>query len=236
MSTAASDEYVRWSADGLPLAVEYSSAVMQDIRAAVMDGYYKIPHGGIEVGGVLYGRARGGVVRIEAHRPLACEYAAGPSFVLSERDRAVLAGMLTGVPADEGLGTTVPVGWYHSNNRSEIRLSEEDLDIHRTFFPERWHVCLVLRPERTKPVRAGFFLRGSDGTMSVGASPCEFTPAPAGRLKSPAPRAATAVEPGPGAGYPTARGKRRLVAFVVAALLLLIGFFAGVVVTLIFWR
>ncbi len=230
-----SEDHSRWTADGLPLAVEYSKAVMQDIRAAVMDGFYKIPHGGIEVGGVLYGRSDGNLVRIEAFRPLACEYAAGPSFSLSERDRAALARLLD--PAgDVDLRGMVPVGWYHSHTRSELRPSEEDLDIHREFFPKRWQVCLILRPERTKPVRAGFFVRDSDGSLKTESGDREFTLEAAGRAKGGLPRHASRVETAPMATGAEASHRRMWVAVAVAALFVLIGFFSGVVVTLIFWR
>ena len=230
-----SEDYSRWTADGLPLAVEYSKAVMQGIRAAVMDGFYKIPHGGIEVGGVLYGRTDENVVRIEAFRPLVCEYASGPSFSLSERDRAALVRMLD--PAgDEELRGMVPVGWYHSHTRSELHLSEEDLDIHREFFPNRWQVCLILRPERTKPVRAGFFVREPDGGLKAESSCQEFRLEAAGRVRGALFRHASPMEAAPAAASAKGSGSRMWVAVAVAALFVLIGFFTGVVVTLIFWR
>ena len=36
--------------------IEFSPDVMEAVRAAVVEGYYKLARGGVEVGGVLFGR------------------------------------------------------------------------------------------------------------------------------------------------------------------------------------
>lgn len=130
----------------------------------------------------------------------------------------------------------VPVGWYHSHTRSDLRLSEEDLDLHREFFPKRWQVCLILRPERARPLRAGFFVREADGSLKTGPSRLEFTPEASHRFKGFVSRQALPAEPAPASGGDRTSGHRLWVAVAVAALFVLIGFFTGVVVTLIFWR
>mgnify|MGYP001038798582 CR=1 FL=1 len=237
MTQDRSPSFERWAVDELPLAVEYSPAVMQDIRAAAVDGFYKIPHGGVEVGGVLFGERIPEGVRILAFRPIACQYATGPSFTLTEHDRAGLARLLETYTSEEGLRDLVPVGWYHSHTRSEVCLTESDLEIYNTYFPEPWQVSLVLRPERAAPVRAGFFAREPDGKVRAKSSYREFALAPEGRLKGsvqarspqppPPPRTETSAPP--------VRRTSRWVAWAVAALLLILGFFAGVVVTQIYW-
>ena len=232
-----SPSFERWAVDGLPLAVEYSPAVMQDIRAAAVDGFYKIPHGGVEVGGVLFGERISDGVRILAFRPIACQYATGPSFTLSENDRAGLARLLETYASEEDLRDLVPVGWYHSHTRSELCLTESDLEIYNTYFPEPWQVSLVLRPERAAPVRAGFFAREPDGKVRANSTYREFALAPAGRLKGPAharPSQPT-TPPQTEISTPPVRRTSRWVAWAVAALLLIVGFFAGAVVTQVYW-
>ncbi|MCL5743068.1 MAG: hypothetical protein M1541_03930, partial [Acidobacteria bacterium] len=80
----------------------------------------------------------------------------------------------------------IPVGWYHSHTRSEIFLSEADLEIHRRYFPESWQVALVLRPASMRPTRAAFFFRQADGSIRSDASYREFIVEPRPAL-APAP-------------------------------------------------
>jgi len=236
MTEDRSPSFERWSVDELPLAVEYPPAVMQDIRAAAVEGFYKIPHGGVEVGGVLFGERIPDGVRIMAFRPIACQYATGPSFTLSENDRAGLARLLETYSSEEGLRDLVPVGWYHSHTRGEVCLTESDLEIYNTYFPEPWQVSLVLRPERAAPVQAGFFVREPDGKVRANSSYREFTLAPAGRLKGPAqPRPQPSASPQTETFAPPVRRTSRWVSWAVAALLLIVGFFAGVVVAQVYW-
>jgi hypothetical protein len=151
--------------------------VLDQIRLAVMEAFFAIPRGGLEVGGVLFGQRREGLLRIEAFRMLECDHAAGPSFTLSEADHVRLRDLLDSA-AGAGL---LPVGWFRSRTRSEISLSEADAAIHDTYFREPWQVVLVLRPEVTRPTRAAFFAR-ADGLLCVSDSefllePWEGTPA-----------------------------------------------------------
>jgi proteasome lid subunit RPN8/RPN11/cell division protein FtsL len=143
------------------LEIEYSHEAVETVRAAVVEGFYKLARGGLEVGGVLFGQRSGDAVRIMASRPIACEHAFGPSFILSEKDAAGLKTLLDSAVNDAGLSGLVPVGWYHSHTRSELSLSEQDLKVYDRYFPEPWQVSLVLRPERLKPTRANFFVRGA---------------------------------------------------------------------------
>ncbi len=181
----------RWNPDGQPLTIEYSPSVMEGIRSAVVEGFYRLARGGIEVGGVLFGVKSGKSTRIQAFRPLESEYASGPSFLLSERDRQTLARLLDDAARDPELKGMAPVGWYHSHTRSEVFLSDEDHAIYDLYFPEPWQVSLVLRPERMKPVRAGFFVRESDGTVRKESSYEEFIVEPLGKKRA----AADGTEP-----------------------------------------
>jgi proteasome lid subunit RPN8/RPN11 len=175
--------------------IEFSADVMETVRAAVVAGYYKLARGGLEVGGVFFGCRNEHGVRIATARPITCQYAYGPSFVLSEGDRTGLALLLKRTASDPALEGLVPVGWYHSHTRSGFDLSAQDLDISARYFPEVWQVALVVCPERTGPTRGIFYVRARDG--SPRAEP-EFVlePQPVSRRVPPAPSAAPVrVEP-----------------------------------------
>lgn len=166
--------------------IEFAPDAMETVRAAVVEGYYKLARGGLEVGGVLFGRRSEHGVRIAAAHPIACQYAYGPLFVLSESDQAGLALLLEQSAGDPVLEGLVPVGWYHSHTRSGFDISAQDLDICARFFPEPWQVALVLCPDRMKPTRGVFYVQAEDG--SPRAEP-EFVlePQPGPRKMPPAP-------------------------------------------------
>jgi proteasome lid subunit RPN8/RPN11 len=155
-----------WNAAASPVTIEYSLVVIEEIRQVVAEGFQKLSRGGIEVGGLLYGVHEGQTVRIMAIRPAACEHAGGPSFRLSERDRAALHEQIRQDQEDQRLDGLVCVGWYVSHTRTEISLSESDREIFSTFFAKPWQVTLVVRPSRGGNMRAGFFVWEPGGTVN----------------------------------------------------------------------
>ena len=163
-----------WSAVASPVLIEYSLVVLEEIRREVAEGFQKLSRGGIEVGGLLYGMREGNTVRIMAIRPAACEHASGPAFRLSERDRAALREQMRLDQKDPRLEGLVRVGWYISHTRTEISLTESDQEIFATFFEQPWQVTLVVRPSRGGNMRAGFFVRESDGSVNATQSHLEF--------------------------------------------------------------
>jgi len=155
---------------------------MDQIRSATVNGYDCTPDGGVETGGILFGTQKNKVVRIMAWRPIACEYAKGPSFLLSDSDEAALAEALESWRDNPELAALEPVGWYHSHTRSEVLLSDADLKLFNRFFPLPWQVALVVRPFRMHAAntgncvaaRAGFFFRAPDGSIQSDSSYREF--------------------------------------------------------------
>ncbi len=177
---ALDGEFDFWQADGCAVRIDYSRTVMEELRLAACDGFNRLSHGGVEIGGVLFGVRDPDAVRILAHRALACEYAFGPSFTLWDNDRRALEVLLASPNTDSSLAGMQPVGWYHSHTRSEILLSEKDLQLYHQYFPEIWQIALVLRPYRFDPVRAGFFFREPDGSVQAASSRREFIVKPVG--------------------------------------------------------
>ena len=150
------------------MAIEGPPEVMEEVRAAVIWGYVRLAHGGLEVGGLLLGRMDGGTLHIAASRPILCEHAYGPTFTLSDSDLVGLAKLLESSSSEPGLEGLVPLGWYHSHTRSGLELSDRDLEVHNRWFPKAWQVALVLRPERGRPTRATFYVRDAQGLPRQG--------------------------------------------------------------------
>jgi hypothetical protein len=163
-----------WSVAESPVSIEYSLVVIEEIRHEVAEGFQRLSRGGIEVGGVLYGTLDGHTVRVLAMRPVACEHARGPAFLLSDRDRVLLNEQLVREKEEPSLEGLISVGWFLSHTRSEIALTESDLEIYSIFFPAPWQVTLVIRPGRGGSMRAGFFVREADGTVKTEPSYLEF--------------------------------------------------------------
>jgi len=163
-----------WSVTESPVMIEYSLVVIEEIRHEVAEGFQRLSRGGIEVGGVLYGTRDGRTVRVLAMRPIACEHARGPGFLFSDKDRVALNEQLAHDKEDPQLQDLISVGWFLSHTRSEIALTESDLEIFSIFFPAPWQVALVVRPGRGGSMRAGFFVREADGTVRGERSYLEF--------------------------------------------------------------
>jgi hypothetical protein len=186
---------------------------MEQIRASAMDAFFSLPHGGAEIGGVLWGTRSDGRVRILAARPLECEYALGPTFTLSGKDHARLAALLDDGCEDLGAQGWEPAGWYRSDTRSGILLSDRDVDIHNRYFPDPWHVALVVRPHAITAMRAGFFFREADGSIHADSSFSEFflEPLAAPIVEQPAAAAPVAEAASP----PAPRSRRRFLWFAI---------------------
>ena len=163
-----------WRATGRPLAIEYSRMVMEELRVAAEEGFQKIPHGGIEVGALLLGTRAENTVRVLEWRPMDCEHARGPGFVLSERDLAGVETLMAQCATAPELRGLEPVGWFHTHTRSKVFLSADDLAVYNRFFPESWQVSLVMRVTKERAPSAGFFFREPDGSVKCDATHQEF--------------------------------------------------------------
>jgi proteasome lid subunit RPN8/RPN11 len=159
-----------------PFTIEFEPRKLEEIRAAVLEGFYAVPRGGVEIGGVLYGKRENGKLAILDYRTIETEYLTGPSFRLSEKDLAGLRALLAETKFEDP--EMLPVGWFLSHTRSPICLSGQDLEIHREFFSEPWQVALVLKPDTAGKVRGGYFFRQAGGVLKADSSLCEFPVAP----------------------------------------------------------
>ncbi|HWB95123.1 MAG TPA: hypothetical protein VG672_00420 [Bryobacteraceae bacterium] len=185
-----------WRVPECPFTIEYDADLLDEIRRLAVNAYHSLPHGGAEIGGVLFGTRQSGLdgdhLRIRTFRPIECQYAFGPSFVLSEKDRQGLAKLLESALFDAELDSLLPLGWYHTHTRSDVFLSDKDLELHDRFFPEPWQFALVIRPHTLEPSRAGFFFRDAEGQIRTDRSYHEIPLRP--RRRRTPPPAEEAVE------------------------------------------
>lgn len=186
-----------WQEQEGAVRLEYAGAVMEEICIAAAEGFNRLSHGGVEIGGVLFGIGDAGSIRVLAHKALECEHAFGPSFTLSHNDTKALEDLLADAENNSELAGMRAVGWYHSHTRSDISLTEKDLQLFQRYFPETWQIALVLRPNRFEPVRAGLFFRDSNGTVHEDSTRRQFVVHPTGGKPLAPESALAATEPAP---------------------------------------
>ena len=93
----------------------------------VQDGVRMVPHGGIEVGGLLVGpKSRENGIVVDGIVPLSIKYEHGPSFRMSASDLASVAALVESVQADP---SKTVVGLYRSQTRSSEIFRESDREI-----------------------------------------------------------------------------------------------------------
>jgi hypothetical protein len=107
---------------------------------------------------------------VEDFEPIAIEYGRGPSYLLSEEERARYS---EAVHAARAGGKLQPVGFYRSHTRDgAMSLGTEDQDLIAEHFAEANDIALLVKPFATKVSIAGFFAR-NNGTFPV-ETPLEF--------------------------------------------------------------
>jgi hypothetical protein len=171
-------EFVAWQHPAGTSRVEYSAAVFHEIEFLVSDGFRRIPHGGIETGGLLFGTVDNNLTRIAALRQIECEHAFGPSFQLSDRDIQKLEEQLAHFGADEELKDLVPVGWFVAHTRSELILNEREVQLFGRLFPQTGRVTVLVRPEKFKQTRFAILVRGTDGRIPTDGREMSFPLSP----------------------------------------------------------
>jgi len=163
-------EYAFWQIPNATSSVTYSLPVFHEIDFAVNEGYRKIPHGGIEEGGLLFGTIDETGTRIEAFRPIVCEHSSGPSFQLSDHDLELLTEQLANSASDPELEGLHPVGWFLAHTRGPLVLTDREAELFDHYFDHPGMVTVLVKPERFQPTRFGFLVRAADSQMPRDAS------------------------------------------------------------------
>src|SRR5437879_3960873 len=158
-----------WDAEGCRLTVAWSPAVLEAIRLRAVEGYNAFGHGGLEIGGVLFGVREGDLVRVLHFAELAGEHAEGPGFVLSANEQIAFAALMAAPPGLQ------PVGWFCSHTRNGLALNRNDEALFDRFFPDPGQIALILKPSRLGSAEATVYFRKPEGELCDGAPQRRFT-------------------------------------------------------------
>ena len=157
--------YFVWAVPGQPAVVHLRVDAVDRMSADIMRGFGLVPRRGAEVGGILIGKVESGIIRIEDYEQIPCRYARGPSYLLSESEKAQFDESCRRRSKDI-------VGYYRSHTRDGFALQPEDFELLQQSFPSSVPLVLLVKPFATKPSVAGFFLR-QNGKFPD-ATPLEF--------------------------------------------------------------
>jgi len=160
-------QYAFWSTPDESITVTYSLPLFHEIDFVVNEGYRRIPHGGVEIGGLLFGHTADNTIRIESFRVFECEHAFGPSFVLSDRDLDALQKQLAAAKSDPEISSLEPVGWFVSHTRSALQMSEREVSWFNKFFSQPSRVAVLVKPERFQATQFAFVIRLATGELQL---------------------------------------------------------------------
>jgi hypothetical protein len=135
------------------ISIHLAYGVIERLERDVIAAFKAIPKRGAEVGGLLLGRVDepgSRTVYIDDFAPVSCEYRRGPSYLLSDSDRAGLENTIARA------GTTV-VGFYRSHTRKDFGFDEEDVSRFQTYFPHSNRFFLLIKPLSISQSVARFF-------------------------------------------------------------------------------
>ncbi|MEO8126363.1 MAG: hypothetical protein ABJF23_02730 [Bryobacteraceae bacterium] len=170
-------EYYVWQPPDKPFTIQLAFDVIDRMNVEIMRGFGAVRRRGTEVGGVLLGRIEPvgdhTYVTIDDYEPVPCEYAFGPSYILSTDDLQVLRKALASFDPSAGRDLYT-VGFYRSHTRDGLFLDNSDLKFFREYFPDPLHVALLIKPFATRAGLAGFFVEEADSDLSGAASSLEF--------------------------------------------------------------
>ncbi len=182
---------------GRHVSIRLSAEAARRILAEGVRGLGLMRRRGVEVGGILCGSIEAGertIIRVEQTVPVPCEYAFGPSYVLSGNDRQAFRRALVQARA---------VGFYRSDTRDSGAATDADLALLREMFGAAESVALILKPRILETSLARCCVqhggRFSD-TNDVGFRPEPRISGPGNGAGAPPPRGAAAPVEVPEAG------------------------------------
>lgn len=170
--------YYVWDEAGKALVVYLSLNAVDRMSVDIMRGLGAVPKRGAEVGGVLLGSIEWPdpandhktIIRVDDFETVACSYARGPSYLLSDAEREKLEGIVERAARNPKLHA---VGYYRSHTREGALMpGDEDRELFSKCFPNPLAIVLLVHPFATKVSMAGLFL-GESGMLSSSV-PVEF--------------------------------------------------------------
>ena len=163
-----------WRGSGAVPEVRCEAGVLAEIAELAMSGYRRYSWGGVEIGGVLFGKNESGAVRIWSTRPAECEHNYGPAFDLSTKDCEAFGNLLAAAESDAELAGLTPVGCYQSTSRRDLGLSDHARAFFHRFFPDPRRVAMVIIRSKHDPFSVALFVHDSQGAVELHSPAQEF--------------------------------------------------------------
>jgi hypothetical protein len=156
----AADYYV-WHVSGKTVTIHLNLEVVDRLLADMTRAFSAVPRHGAEIGGLLLGTIEQGdtvIVRVDDFEPVESQYKNGPSYLLSDEDRARFQSACEHWQPDEAR-PLYAVGYYRSNTREAASLAPQDIELLDEFFPSPAHIGLLINFHARRTSTAGFFFR-----------------------------------------------------------------------------
>ena len=163
-------EYLSWQPPGAPVSVKIRLDVIEAMSAEVIEGFSALRRRGVEVGGLLIGRRENAIVFIDRYERVPCEYRFGPSYILSNQDKANFQETWARLHNNGNLSI---VGFYRSHTRKDLRLEQSDLEIVHRWFNDEASIFLIVKPLDIAHLTAEFFF-WENGALPMQSAGREF--------------------------------------------------------------
>jgi hypothetical protein len=137
-----------WTASSGAPSIEFSVALVEEIRSEVVRALHGMGRGGVEVGGILLGAFDGDKYVIDLWRPVRCGHSRGASFLLSDRDVATLSCQIEAVQVDPAFEGRSVMGWFVSHTRGGLEPRIEESQLHMSHFDTPGTLLLTVQPSR----------------------------------------------------------------------------------------
>lgn len=198
---------VQTTPDGA-VEIRIAEAVVRAISVEAMSGFGVTRRRGAEVGGLLLGSVKKGVFSVEDCEIVPCEYAYGPSYLLSDNDAPKFAETVLRNRAAPGV-SRYAVGWFRSHTRDGLQPDAPDFELFHRHFPGSSAALLLIKPYASRPPDAAVFLPqggrlASEPALEFGLAVAPAAPQPAvsakaepAQLAAAAPRVAPEPDPPP---------------------------------------
>jgi len=189
-------EYLTWDAPEGSAAVRISHDVVQRLTVQIMRGFGVTRRRGTEMGGILLGRvdrASSPVIFIEGFEAVPCEYAFGPSYILSAEDQVKFARAAELWKPDASR-EEFAIGYFRSHTREGLSIDKTDAELFSAYLKGLGQVALIIKPYGTRTSEAGLFLPEADG-LNAGPALVTFPFSPKLLAATHEPAAAPAPDP-----------------------------------------
>jgi hypothetical protein len=141
-----------WTFPGSPVRIHLGLAVVSKLREQLFTGFD--PSSAKEIGGLLLGKVQAGRVYITDVRSF---NTTGDEryFILSGSDKEQLQELIRKQGVDDSIPSVV--GYFRSDLRGGIRLSQEDLVLSKELFSDPRQIFLIISAKDAGTPTAGFF-------------------------------------------------------------------------------